>query len=52
MAGAVLRAWTSLRLSFRLPPSADAEAARAALEKILTTDVPYGAQVEVGTSWS
>jgi acetylornithine deacetylase/succinyl-diaminopimelate desuccinylase-like protein len=48
VAGAVLRAWTSLRLSFRLPPSADAEAARAALEKILTTDVPYGAQVEVG----
>ncbi|MFI7452060.1 M20/M25/M40 family metallo-hydrolase [Nonomuraea sp. NPDC049714] len=48
VAGAVLRAWTSFRLSFRLPPSADAEAARAALEKILTTDVPYGAQVEVG----
>ncbi|NJP93973.1 M20/M25/M40 family metallo-hydrolase [Nonomuraea sp. FMUSA5-5] len=48
VAGAVLRAWTSLRLSFRLPPSVDAEVARAALEKILTTDVPYGAQVEVG----
>ncbi|MFI6181684.1 M20/M25/M40 family metallo-hydrolase [Nonomuraea sp. NPDC051191] len=48
VAGAVLRPWTSFRLSFRLPPSADAEAARAALEKILTTDVPYGAQVEVG----
>ncbi|MET8863808.1 M20/M25/M40 family metallo-hydrolase [Nonomuraea sp. NPDC004580] len=48
VAGAVLRDRTSLRLSFRLPPSADAEAARAALERILTTDVPYGAQVEVG----
>ncbi|SEG84304.1 Acetylornithine deacetylase/Succinyl-diaminopimelate desuccinylase [Actinacidiphila yanglinensis] len=47
VAGAVLRAWTSLRLSFRLPPTADAEAARAALVEILTTDVPYGAQVEV-----
>ncbi|UBU13525.1 M20/M25/M40 family metallo-hydrolase [Nonomuraea gerenzanensis] len=48
VAGAVLRAWTSFRLSFRLPPSADAEAARVALERVLTTDVPYGAQVEVG----
>ncbi|PZG03288.1 M20/M25/M40 family metallo-hydrolase [Nonomuraea aridisoli] len=48
VAGAVLRPWTSFRLSFRLPPSVDAEAARTALEKILTTDTPYGAQVEVG----
>ncbi|QIQ02216.1 M20/M25/M40 family metallo-hydrolase [Streptomyces liangshanensis] len=48
VAGAVLRASTSLRLSFRLPPTADPEAARAELAEILTTDVPYGAQVEVG----
>ncbi|SNT42692.1 Acetylornithine deacetylase/Succinyl-diaminopimelate desuccinylase [Streptosporangium subroseum] len=48
VAGAVLRASTSLRLSFRTPPTVDAEAARAALVKILTTEVPYGAQVEVG----
>ncbi|MFB9679265.1 M20/M25/M40 family metallo-hydrolase [Streptosporangium vulgare] len=48
VAGAVLRASTSLRLSFRTPPTADAEAARAALVRILTTEVPYGAQVEVG----
>jgi acetylornithine deacetylase/succinyl-diaminopimelate desuccinylase-like protein len=47
-APAVLRAATSLRLSFRTPPGADAEAARVALEKALTTEVPYGAQVEVG----
>ncbi|MFC6079644.1 M20/M25/M40 family metallo-hydrolase [Sphaerisporangium aureirubrum] len=47
VAGAVLRASTSLRLSFRTPPTVDAEAAKAALVKILTTDVPYGAQVEV-----
>ncbi|MFF5112744.1 M20/M25/M40 family metallo-hydrolase [Streptosporangium sp. NPDC000509] len=47
VAGAVLRASTSLRLSFRTPPTVDAEAARAALVRILTTDVPYGAQVEV-----
>lgn len=47
VAGAVLRASTSLRLSLRLPPTVDAEVARAALEKLLTSDVPYGAQVEV-----
>jgi acetylornithine deacetylase/succinyl-diaminopimelate desuccinylase-like protein len=47
IAGNVLRAWTSLTLSFRIPPVADAKAARAALEKILTTDVPYGAKVEL-----
>jgi acetylornithine deacetylase/succinyl-diaminopimelate desuccinylase-like protein len=46
-AGAVLRPATTLRLSFRTPPTADAEAARIALEKALTTGVPYGAQVEV-----
>jgi acetylornithine deacetylase/succinyl-diaminopimelate desuccinylase-like protein len=41
----VVRRETSLRLSFRTPPTADVTAARAALEKTLTTDVPYGAQV-------
>lgn len=46
--GAVLRDATSLRLSFRIPPTAEAEAARDALVQILTTDVPYGAHVEVG----
>jgi acetylornithine deacetylase/succinyl-diaminopimelate desuccinylase-like protein len=46
-AGAVLRPETTLRLSFRTPPTADAQAAGIALEKALTTDVPYGAQVEV-----
>ena len=48
VAPAVLRPWTSLRLSFRTPPTVDAEVARDALEKALTTEVPYGAQVEVG----
>jgi len=46
-AGNVLRTSTTLTLSFRLPPTADAQAARAALEKALTTDVPYGAKVEI-----
>jgi acetylornithine deacetylase/succinyl-diaminopimelate desuccinylase-like protein len=48
VAPAVLRPATSLRLFFRIPPSADAAVASGALEKALTTDVPYGARVEVG----
>jgi acetylornithine deacetylase/succinyl-diaminopimelate desuccinylase-like protein len=56
VAGAVLRASTSLRLSFRIPPTVDADTARAGLVRILTTDVPYGARVEVtdfltGNGW-
>ncbi|NMO55712.1 M20/M25/M40 family metallo-hydrolase [Actinoplanes sp. TBRC 11911] len=47
VAGAVLRSATTLRLSFRTPPGVSAEAAAGALTKILTTDVPYGATVEV-----
>ena len=46
-AGNVLRASTSLKLSFRLPPTADSRAALAELEQVLTTDVPYHAQVEL-----
>jgi acetylornithine deacetylase/succinyl-diaminopimelate desuccinylase-like protein len=44
-AGNVLRPFTELRLSFRLPPTCDHEAALAALERTLTTDPPYGAKV-------
>ncbi|MFC0115592.1 M20/M25/M40 family metallo-hydrolase [Kibdelosporangium aridum] len=47
-AGNVLRPYTTLSLSFRLPPTADSAAALAAVKKALTTDVPYGAQVELG----
>lgn len=46
-AGNVLRTSTTLTLSFRLPPTADAQAAASALAKVLTTDVPYGAKVEI-----
>ncbi len=46
-AGNVLRAWTSLALSFRIPPTASAEAAADAVTRTLTTDVPYGATVEL-----
>ncbi|WP_425565190.1 M20/M25/M40 family metallo-hydrolase [Saccharopolyspora taberi] len=56
-AGNVLRPHTTLSLSFRLPPTADAVAAQHAVEKALTTDVPYGAKVtienaEAGPGWN
>lgn len=44
-AGNVLRDSTTLALSFRLPPTADSAAALQAVEKALTTDIPYSAQV-------
>ena len=46
-AGNVLRAFTTLGLSFRLPPTADPDTATAAIEKALRTDPPYGAEVTV-----
>ncbi|HEX3650740.1 MAG TPA: M20/M25/M40 family metallo-hydrolase [Pseudonocardiaceae bacterium] len=46
-AGNVLRPFTTLCLSFRLPPTVDSSRAQAALRKALTTDVPYGAQIEL-----
>ena len=46
-AGNVLRPFTTLLLSFRLPPTADADSALAAVRKALTEDVPFGAQVEL-----
>ncbi|MFD7658373.1 M20/M25/M40 family metallo-hydrolase [Actinosynnema sp. NPDC059797] len=46
-AGNVLRPFTTLVLSFRLPPTADSGAALRAVERALTTDVPYGATVEL-----
>ncbi|MFK7916511.1 MAG: M20/M25/M40 family metallo-hydrolase [Ilumatobacter sp.] len=44
-AGNVLRPSTSLKLSFRLPPTADAVAAQAAITAALEADAPYGARV-------
>jgi acetylornithine deacetylase/succinyl-diaminopimelate desuccinylase-like protein len=46
-AGNVLRSHTSVKLSFRLPPTADSRTALEAVERALTTDVPFGAQVSV-----
>lgn len=44
-AGNVLRPSTSLKLSFRLPPTADPAAAHAAITAALEADPPYGARV-------
>ncbi|OLT38753.1 peptidase M20 [Saccharomonospora sp. CUA-673] len=56
-AGNVLRPYTSVKLSFRLPPTVDGATALEALTRTLTTDPPYGAQVEVArtdaaTGWN
>ena len=47
-AGNVLRSETAVKLSFRLPPTVDADIAAAALRSILTTDPPSGAVIEIG----
>lgn len=44
-AGNVLRPNTILKLSLRIPPSVDANAASAALKELLEKDPPYGAKV-------
>jgi acetylornithine deacetylase/succinyl-diaminopimelate desuccinylase-like protein len=56
-AGNVLRPRTALKLSFRLPPTADPDRAIAALSTALTSDVPYGARatferVEGAAGWN
>jgi len=45
--GNVLRPSTTAKLSIRLPPNCDAESAARAVERALSTDVPWGAQVSV-----
>lgn len=56
-AGNVLRPFTELRLSVRLPPTCDAEQARQALAGALTADPPCGATVafehsDAGPGWN
>lgn len=48
-AGNVLRPRTALKLSLRLPPTVNAEAASRRLKDLLETDPPYGAQVSLET---
>ena len=56
-AGNVLRPYTSARLSLRLPPTLDAEAAEAAVKGLLLADPPYGAEIQfdggrAATGWN
>lgn len=44
-AGNVLRPYTNVKLSFRLPPTANGDAAAVALKNVLEKDPPYGAKV-------
>jgi acetylornithine deacetylase/succinyl-diaminopimelate desuccinylase-like protein len=45
--GNVLRPYTSLKLSLRLPPTLKAEKAQLLLENLLLSDSPYGANVSL-----
>jgi acetylornithine deacetylase/succinyl-diaminopimelate desuccinylase-like protein len=49
-AGNVLRPFTTLALSLRLPPTVDPTAAQETLQKLLTENVPYGAKVSLDFS--
>ncbi len=51
-AGNVLRPSTEARLSLRLPPNCDANAASAALKQLLEQDPPYGARVKFAPDWT
>lgn len=56
-AGNVLRPSTTLSLSFRLPPTADPQAALHAIREKLSADPPYGARIELdneasGPGWN
>jgi acetylornithine deacetylase/succinyl-diaminopimelate desuccinylase-like protein len=44
-AGNVLRPFTTVKLSFRLPPTADARKVGAEVKRILESNPPYGAKV-------
>ena len=56
-AGNVLRPMTTVKLSVRLPPTANAAAAVRVIKRLLETDPPYGAHVrfdslEAATGWN
>ncbi len=55
-AGNVLRPYTTLKLSLRVPPTCDVDEATRVMEKLLTEDPPYGARVsfvarDAGPGW-
>ena len=56
-AGNVMRPFTSLKLSLRVPPTLDAAAAGALVKRVLEKDPPYGAKVtfvaaDSGSGWN
>ena len=56
-AGNVLRPYTTLQLSMRIPPMVDAQEAKSAIEKALNENIPYDATVkldfeEAADGWS
>ena len=56
-AGNVLRPFTAVKISLRLPPTLDANKAGIALKKLLEADPPYGAKVtfdleKAGSGWN
>jgi acetylornithine deacetylase/succinyl-diaminopimelate desuccinylase-like protein len=56
-AGNVLLPYTTLKLSFRWPPTLNANTAIEAVEKVLTENPPYNAEVKIsfdrgGTGWN
>jgi acetylornithine deacetylase/succinyl-diaminopimelate desuccinylase-like protein len=57
VSGNVLRPFTTLRCSLRIPPTITGEAAFDQVKETLTKDAPYGAHIEVtrvgtGTGWN
>jgi acetylornithine deacetylase/succinyl-diaminopimelate desuccinylase-like protein len=48
-AGNVLRPWTALKLSMRIPPTVNGEAATKRMKETLEADPPYGAKVTFKT---
>ena len=50
-AGNVLRPVTAVKVSLRIPPTLDVDAAAAALKHLFEHDPPYGAQVSFEPEW-
>jgi acetylornithine deacetylase/succinyl-diaminopimelate desuccinylase-like protein len=51
-AGNVLRPYTTLKISMRIPPECDANAAARALRSIVESDPPYNARVTFKGDWA
>lgn len=51
-AGNVMRPQTTLKLSMRLPPSCDAQAASQRMAELLTVDPPFSARVSFEPDWA